>query len=505
MKNAHMLAFLLLLSACGDSPEESFAKAAREFAAHDYSAARVHLAAGLELQPGNRSMLLLQAKTLLALGDGDGAGAALATLVGSSARAGELAELSAEAALLRKVPDAAMSFLGNATSVEAERLRALALIQKLDLSGAQRHFEKGMAAGGSARLFADYARFRLLSGDIAGADELAAKAAKAEPDGIDSLLIRAVVAVRHGNLQVAYDLYSRAAKLYPASVAPLAGQAAVLGDLGRAEEMEKVLDRAVALAPRDPTVMFLRVRVAAARKDWAAVRAIIQPIDGSIDRLDPMRQIYGEALLRLGLEELAIAQLTPIVRAAPGNREAVLLLAEATLANGNAPGAMALLRPLADSPSARANELALMAKAAKAAGDPSAARYEARSKRPAPMALGHDLADADAAMRAGNWAGAVQAYERLLESTDGTNVIILNNMAYAQLMLGNYPKSLEYAGRALKIAPNNASVLDTAGWAQFKSGRELGKARLMLRRAAELSPQNATIRAHVAEAERAPG
>ena len=263
MKKALILPVLLALAACADSPEQSFAKAQSEFAAHNYAAARIHLTGALQAKPGNRAMQLLLAKTLLALGDGDGAGAALAQLTGTGAPNGELAELAAEAALLRKAPDVALGLLGAATSVEAERLRALALIQQQDMAGAQKHFETGLAAGGSARLFSDYARYRLLSGDIAGADELAAKAAKADPDGIDTLLVTGLIAVRHGNLQQALERYQRATKLYPASVAALTGSAAVLGDLGRGDEMQKVLDRAAVVAPTDPTVVFLRARNAA--------------------------------------------------------------------------------------------------------------------------------------------------------------------------------------------------------------------------------------------------
>lgn len=505
MKRTLILPALLVLSACGDSPEQSFAKARHEFSAHDYAAARIHLAAALQERPGNRDMLLLQARTLLALGDGDGAGTALQTLIGARPPVGELAELASEAALLRKAPDVALGFLGDDVSVEAERLRALALIQKLDMTGAQQHFEKGLGAGGSVRLFADYARFRLLSGDIAGADELAAKAVKAAPDGIDTLLVGAVLAVRHGNLQRALDLFVRAGKLYPSSIAALTGQAAVLGDLGRTDEMRTILTRAAALAPHDSTIVFLRARDALARKDWAGVRDVIQPMESSLPVVDPLRQIYGEALFNLGQHDQAIAQLDPIVRAAPGNREAVRFLAEAKLASGDAAGAAETLRPLANDPSARPEELMLMAKIAKANGDPAAASYEARARRPAPQSLGQDLADGDAAMRSGNWAGAVQAYDRLLAATDGKNVVVLNNMAYAQLMLGNNAEALDFAGRALKIAPDNPSVLDTAGWAQFRSGQDVGKARQMLRRAAQLAPKNATIRAHLAEAERAPG
>jgi tetratricopeptide (TPR) repeat protein len=106
-------------------------------------------------------------------------------------------------------------------------------------------------------------------------------------------------------------------------------------------------------------------------------------------------------------------------------------------------------------------------------------------------------------MRAGNWGGAAAAYDKVLAVTDGRNVMVLNNMAYAQTMLGNHDAALKFGRRALKEAPNNPSVLDTAGWAQFRSGKDIDEARRLLRRAAQLAPKNVTIRAHLAEAERA--
>lgn len=500
-----LLPALLAMSACAETPDEAFAKAQKEFAEHDYNAARINLANALKGKPGDPAMLLLQARTLLALGDGEGAGAALEQLSAGKAPTGELAQLAAEAALLRKNPDKALELLGAATGSEAERLRAVAALQKGNLPSAQDHFEKAVQDGGNARSFADYARFRLMSGDIAGADELAKRAVTADPGAIDTLLIGAELALRHGDLQRSLELYAKAAKSYPASLAALTGKAAVLGELGRLDEMEAVLGQAVVAAPDNKAVQFLQAKLALARKDWDKVRSLIQPIESKLEPLDPLRQIYGEALLRLKQSQLAAAQLEPIVRAQPGNRGAVILLAEAKLAGGDAARAMEILRPLADQPSAGQGELALMAQAAKAAGNPDAAVYEARSKRPAPQSLGRDLADGDAAMRAGNWAGAVKSYERLLAVSDGKNPVVLNNLAYAYTMLGNYDQAIAMADRALKVAPNNPSVLDTAGWAWFKSGRDLARARQLLRRAAQAAPQSMTIRAHLAEAERTPG
>lgn len=498
-----LLPALLTLSACGVTPAESLAKAKTELTRHEYVAARVYLASYLGANPADRAARLLQAKTLLALGDGDGAQAELVKLANGQPPTGELAELSAEAALLRSAPDAAVQLLGSLGTAEAHRLLALAALQKQDVAGAQKQFEAAIAAGGNARSFADYARFHLMTGAVAEAQDMAARAAKADPDGIDTLLVQGQLTVRSGDLAKALQIYERAAKLYPVSLAAITGQAAVLGDLGRIDEMDKLVERASAIAPKNPALAFLKARSAAARGDWAKVRDVVQPIEGELAPFDPLRVVYADALLHLGLREQAIAQLQSLVKAMPQNGDAARVLANAMLGNGDAKGALAVIRPLADSPAARSADLALAANIAKAAGDPIAAQYAARAKQPAVQAAGRDLIDADAAMRAGNWAGAVEAYGRLLQSTDGTNPVLLNNLAYAYLMLGNGAKANEFAGRALKAAPNHPSVLDTVGWVRFKTGQDRTGGLALLRRAATLAPKNTTIRAHLAEAERA--
>lgn len=503
MKKLIILPALLALSACADRPEESFAKAQAAYAAHDYSAARVLVAAALSGKPGDQAMLLLQAKALLALGDGEGAGTALAKLVGTGPAKGELAELSAEAALLRQVPDLAVKFLDGATGAEADRLRAVAALQKGDAAAAGSHFANAVDQGGNARVFADYARFRLMAGDVAGAIDMVGRAEKADPDALDTLLIGGQLAIQRGDLKRALETYQRARKVYPSSLAAMLGEAATLGDLGRNAEMKAVLAKAASAAPSDPAVAYLSARSAIASKDWGAARAAVQPVEAKLPQSDPLRVLYGESLLRLGQNELAIAQLSPIARAQPNNRVAMRLLAEAQLAVGDARAAAATLRPIADQPTARSEELTLMAKAAAAAGDPKAASYAARAKAPAVQSLGADLSEADDAMRKGDWARAVVAYERILAQTDGRNVLVLNNMAYAQSMLGQNGKALDFADRALKLAPDNASVLDTAGWVRFRAGQDLPTAKRLLRQAAEKAPQNAAIRAHLAEAERA--
>jgi len=504
MKRALALAALLALSACSDSPAEIQAKARAAYAAHDFASARIHLANALTAEPDNRDLLMLQAHTLLGLGDGDGAGTALAKLAGNAPPAGELAELSAEAALLRRAPDVALSLLGDLKTPEAERLRALAAIQRKDLPGAGKHFAGGLAAGGNARLFADYARYNLLTGDTGEARKMIERARKADPDGIDTLLVEGQLALRDGDLARGLDRYARAAELYPASIAALTGKAAALGDLGRVKEMEEALGRASAFAPKDPTIIYLKARAMQSRKDWSGLKGLIQPLETTLPQLHPARMLYGEALFNLGQAELAMAQLRPFTVMRGGNRQALMLLAQAQLAAADTAGAVSTLKPLADSPTATREELALVAKAMEAAGDPAAARFAARSRITTPQSFIRDLAEGDAAVKRMDWAKAIVAYDRILKETDGRNVMVLNNMAYSQLMVGNLGKASDYAARALKEAPANASVLDTAGWVKFRQGKRQ-EAVSLLRQAAQKAPNNKTIRAHLAEAERAAG
>lgn len=505
MKRHLALSALLLLAACADSPEELLAKAEQAFAAKDFNVARIHATQALREDPQNRELLLIQARSLLALGDGEGAQSAINRLSGGKAASGELALLAAEAALLRRAPDAVLNGLEGQAGAEAERLKALAWLQKQDTAKAREAFERAVAAGGSAAVFADFARLELIEDRSDAALDLLVKAEKADPGLLSVLLVGGEIHARRGDPGKALGYFDRAVKGWPGNIAAQTGRAAVLGELGRLDELEAALKPLEASMADNPDIRFLKARLALARKDWEGVRAVVQPEESRLEAQDPLRLLYAEALLRMGRAELAIAQAGPIARAQRDNRQAAALLAEAQLAAGDAKGAMATFRAIGTRPEARAEERQLLARIAKAAGDPAAAELDARARQPAAQALAADLAEADAAIRSGAWARAVTAYERILAVTDGRNMLVVNNMAYAQSMLGNHVKAMDFAERARKLAPDNASVLDTGGMVRLRAGRDLPEALRLLRLAAEKDPANPAIRDRLAEAERRAG
>src|SRR5690606_36470636 len=93
---------------------------------------------------------------------------------------------------------------------------------------------------------------------------------------------------------------------------------------------------------------------------------------------------------------------------------------------------------------------------------------------------------------------ALNEYRTIIER-DPNNVVALNNAAWLGQELG-VEEALELARRGLQLAPNSAPVLDTYGW--ILTERDQAPEGLVhLGRAAQLAPQAAEIRYHLAVAQ----
>lgn len=496
------IALVLMLAGCGEDPQMRASKARQEFAAHNYLAAQADLAAALSAKPDDPALLELHARNALMMGDGVAAGASLDKLSAAGSRPKDFALLVAEAALLRGHSQDAISAIGSDKSAAAQRLRGLALLGEGNSGGAAEAFVTGLATQpNSAPLLASLARLRLLGGNTGEARQLADKALAADHDLLDAMLVDGQIATAEGNLGRALASYKEAGKRYPGNLAALTGQAGILGDLGRTDELTALL-ASFQGASGDGTLAYLQARAASVRGDWKGVRDVLQSNEDKLKDRDDASVLYAQALIALGQPEQARARLAPLLQRHP---ESVLLrreLAKAQLAGNDAAGAVQTLLPFARNKAADVADLRLLAKAAEAAGDPQAPFFAARARFPTPQSLGQALGAADAAMKAGNWGNAITAYDQILAVTDGRNPLVLNNMAWAQSQVGNKTRALEFAQRAAQVAPEDPSVMDTLGWLLIQTGGNHGKAVDLLRRAAEKAPSNQTIRQHLAAAER---
>ncbi len=93
------------------------------------------------------------------------------------------------------------------------------------------------------------------------------------------------------------------------------------------------------------------------------------------------------------------------------------------------------------------------------------------------------------------WAVSDSLYKQLI-STDSTDAQALNNYAYSLVERDNrLEDALQYAAKAIALAPNNAAYLDTYGWIHFKLGH-MNEAINYIKNSIELENTNAVVLEH---------
>lgn len=114
-----------------------------------------------------------------------------------------------------------------------------------------------------------------------------------------------------------------------------------------------------------------------------------------------------------------------------------------------------------------------------------------------PPGTGLRLQLAEQALRMKDFRSAVRHYQAVV-AQEPQNVVALNNLAWASGELGD-PKAVGYAERAVKLAPNNAAVLDTMGMLLVRRGA-VNDGLVWLERARHAAPSRADLRLNYARA-----
>lgn len=499
MKRTFACLALIALAACSHAdPAARFADARAAYAAEDYKQARAAVLAALESDAGNRDMLLLLVNADLALGDGEGAGRALARLADGGMHGQDWNALSANAALLRGQPQDMERLLGSDQGPVAWRLRGEAALAAGDTVAALGDFQRGMAAGTDFRLAWDYARMLIDADDLDGADRALAVMRQAGPDRLDTLLTAGVIAEALGQLDAARAGYVLAAKHYPARSEPLLALADLADQRGDLKQASDYLAQAAALAPDNPQVLSSLVRIADEQADWEKVRKLLAPHESSLDLHGTDGLYYADALHHLGHTEAARAILQQALSLSPQNQQIRMKLAECELDLGDGPGALRTIRPVADSVLAGKPELDLAIRAANMAQDASLPGYVARRNSPLLDGIIGRCKQAMAAMQRRDWATALATWRTIAGVGDDPQALKL--MALMASKSGQGDVAIGYADRALTLDSSNPDMLYMAGVVRLNAGRDHDAARSLLRQALERDPTNRLFRADYARA-----
>ncbi len=495
----------LVLSACSAGGSDPMTDAETAFAENDFRGARIYLMSALKDDTANPAANLLYGKTLLRLGDGVGAEAALKKLTENKEYEAEVKSLMAHALLLRNMPERALALTENPDPQNASLaywVKAQALLALDREEEAVAALSDGLAATpNDPGLLALRGNYEVDQRNISEARRTAALALKYGPDSLDALLLSGQLALMRQDLPAAKATFGKTLELYPDSITPLFSVAAVDADLGNIKDAKANLKRILELAPGHPMALFLMAKIAFNDGDIDRAHDLTQGAGEALDDVPGAALLRGEIAYLQGNHEQAIERLRKFLVDMPGHVQGATVLGSALAAVGNDAEAYQLVRPIAQRASATPQLLALAARLGKLQNDPLAVGFQSRAKVP----QGRDdialkMTQAGQAIANKQWSKADVIYADLRASGLDGNAIIMNNSALVQLELGNEAEAVSFARAAFALTPDDPNVLDTLGWTLLQSGQDKAEALKLLRQASSGAPGNLEIRWHLANA-----
>ena len=348
---------------------------------------------------------IAEAVEALARGDGVAAEVAAKRALDQGATRAEVAAFVGEGELLQGDFADARNWLGEAEFSPDTRARGLHALARLEVSeedfaAAIEAYDRRLAEGGeTAQLWVDIGRMRYRIGDHQLALDAAERAIAIDADEPRALEFRAQLTRDAQGLRASLPLFRRALEVSPDDTGLMGQYAATLGDAGEHARMLVVV-RALLEQHDDAAFGYFLQAVLAARagKDDLA-RQLWWRTEAAFDATAVGLTITGVLEYRSGNPAVAAEKFDDLLRLQPFNETALLMLARARVANGEANVAIALLEPHAQRPDASPYLLVLAARAHEQLGERDqsgqyldrAARLSRASIRPLPAFLPRDV------------------------------------------------------------------------------------------------------------------
>ena len=304
--------------------------------------------------------------------------------------------------------------------------------------------------------------FHLANKDVKAALTAAQAAVAAMPSDPRILGLTATVLEAAGDTNQAIERLNKLASLQPQAPGPLLRLAALYLGQKQVDKAVETLRRAQKLVPAGQSVVpqLVQVYLAAQRPE---------------DALKEVRELQKrEPKLAIGyaLESEIYLSQRKLAEAERALREALKV------------------EPKADIVAVRLHEVLV------AGGKSGEASFHAKkwlAENPKNVTMRLYLAERELAAK--NLKASAALYREVL-AVDENNALALNNLGWISGELGDV-NALDYAAHAVRLAPNDASVLDTYGMLLLKKG-EVDKALLVMERVRKLAPARNDLRLHYA-------
>jgi len=497
------------LAACSSGSGNPVQDATAAIEDQDYRAARIHLMTALRDNAQDPEANLLFAKTLIELGDGQGAETALRKIIENANYAEQARPLMGRAKLLNGQAEEALKTAADPAGKFAAQLYAVKALALFDLDRASEGdgvLEEALAAAPDNAELLWIKGNRLLDlGDLDGATQSANSALKNAPDAMEAMLLAGRISLAKADGEKALAYFEKIRKTRPDNVVAEYLTGAVLKDFGRREDARHCFNKVLSASPMHPwaTYFLAQMDYEDGKADQAYDR--FQTTKADINEVPQALRLAGILDVSRGNYEQAIDRLNRFLAQNPPDSEALVALSKALSGAGNDAEAYRAIAPLAQSVTAPADALKMAAKLAGKAGSGDASQYAKRATALDNAADKNQIFEAEQAIIGKDWAAAAKIYDTLLKKDHPQKVMLLNNAAMVQFNLSRADQALKYAEQAAKIAPDDPMVKDTLGWILLQSRQDKVRALSLLQEAAVSAPGNPEIIWHLANAHAANG
>jgi cellulose synthase operon protein C len=342
--------------------------------ANDLREANVHLLNAVKADEGDALTRAVFGRVQLALGYGENGRRALDRALALGIAPSRINHLLGEAALMQGDIPGALKFL-DAAGIDPKyaaygvRIRARALMMAGDFAGAGRTYEAALQmTPKNAQLWVDIGRYRVNTGNLAGAIFAARNATKFNPNSVEANLLMGEMMRSQYGLVASIPWFEKVLEIDPLNVSAMSDLAATYGDSGQNRAMLAMARRLLVIDKANPMAYFYEAVLAARANKPELARSIIYRIGDRLNGLPAMQLLQGILAFQSGSNEQAIKLLGPLVDMQPGNDQARRLLGAAHFKAEDFKSAVAVLLPLARRSDADSYALAIVGRSLEALG-----------------------------------------------------------------------------------------------------------------------------------------